>query len=775
MALYDRHETLAGVSGANPLLIPRNLAANAINRSFRYDRNTNRNPFRTIELNFQSDAERVWFQAGNVQGAYFYNSYPSFQKPYLIVSIAGRIFKIEIKGRYGNVTTLFEGNDPVLTHAWFAQGFEWLVIQNGYNPPILWDGATARRAAEDEVPVGGPMAFIHGRLVVSSADGTNQIAVGDIVYGEDQTTTSDIIRFTEIQYWAEGGAFGAPIFIGDIMGMATMPYLDTGTGQNELVILGTEGAVSLDLSKPRELWPDTQLLRISLIGGGCVSSHSLTTLNGDLFFRSAEGIRSYRNARAEFSQSWKQSPISSDVRRWIDTDAPDLLQYNSQASWNNFLFSTCRPCTEGPNNQYAGFHRFHKGFVVMDAQPESNTLRSGAPIWYGMWTGIRPICFVDGRIENAHRCFAFSYDRDGRNRLYEITQEGFDSFEGERRKMFSMYDTGALGTIERTTDFFQLKTVQGGELELSNLAESVEVELAVRPDNSPCFVDHFSHQVGCDCEDLKPSSCHSVSLPSQARIIFGGLGKKCDPSTGKEIAWVHHWQARAKFTGNVAVEGLAYRFITQDNPIACATEGGNCNRIECCPDGDSYTYSLAPEGDNDEIPDIPAPSDAPILYQSTKQFTAYCLPPNYGEPATATGVATSTISQEDADLKAIENAKDLAFTQLRCQICEGGVLVSFTVNNDSVDLSTYFTEIYENYSGRPWRMIDQETMAVYALGVFSSGGSMQITYAQATGDQTFDDETFVFTDTSATLVPVAVQIGCPNGVWGDIDEYNPIT
>jgi hypothetical protein len=754
------------------------MAANAINRDFRYDENRTRPGIHNIRLTFANEDDRIWFSGGNLQGAYFYNSYPSFLKSSIMCSIAGKIFRIEIKGEEGNVTTIFQGddiNDPVLQHAWFAQGFEWLVIQDGLNKPIIWDGTNkARRAGVDEVPTGSVMATIHGRLVVSSADGTNQIAVGDIVYGEDQTSTADIIRFTEIQYWAEGGAFGAPVYVGDITGLYAMPYLDTGTGQNELVVLGTEGAVSLDLSRPRTQWLDTQLLRISLIGGGCVSSHSLTALNGDLFFRSAEGIRSYRNARAEFQQSWKQTPISSDVRYWQDYDRPDLLQFNSQVSWNNYLLSTCSPQLEGANSLYAGFHRYHRGFVVMDAEPASSTARQGLPLWYGMHTGIRPTQFVEGRIESSHRCFAFSFDRDGTNRLYEITRSSRnDTFETQPRKIWSGYDSPSFGTIERTTSDFELKTLEGGELAVSDLRESTAIELFVRPDNSPCFFEHYSKSVGCDC---LPSECFTTTRPGQARMTFN-ISETCDPSTQKDIRKLHRWQARVRALGYLKVDTLAYRFIAEKNPTTCGVVGGTCTPITCCSDADAYTYHIAPEGDNVEIPNIPVPSDVVPVYNSIQYFTATCPPPSIGGEVTSSAAYSSTISQADADVQAKLLAQNAAISQLRCYTCQNSVLVDAVVESGaSLDLSSVFAPYYApSVAGQPWRLIDVVTMGIYASGVVDPLGTLLVFFFQSTGDVTFDPVTYIFHNTVGdTDVPITLQTACPgsNGqVWPDIPSY----
>jgi hypothetical protein len=738
---------------------------------FRYDENRNRLPIQDINLKFTNEKERIWFEGGNFQGAYFYNSYPSFLRPSIIASVAGRIFRIEISGRTGVVSTLYEGNDPTLRHAWFTQGFNWLVIQDGLAKPIIWDGSSkARRAGDGEVPVGSVMAFIHGRLVVSSADGTNQVAVGDIVYGGDATSTNDIIKFTEIGYWAEGGAFGVPVYVGDINGMQPMPYLDTGTGQNELVILGTEGAVSLDLSRPRNQWLDTQLLRISLIGGGCASTHSLCTLNGDLFFRSTEGVRSFRNARAEFSQGWKQSPISSDVRRWIDTDSPRLLEFNSQVSWNNMLLSTCSPMMERPNNRYAGYHRYHRGFVVMDAQSESTTLRDGAPVWQGLWTGIRPTQFVEGRIDESHRCFAFSYDRDGRNRLYEICKHGEDSFQGERRRMFSSYDTSAFGTIERTTSNFEAKQIHGGELELKEVNGEVDLSIHIRPDNSPCFLEHYRKTIGCDCP---PTDCFPLSQPGQARVVFS-IDKNCDPSTGLPIDRAHHWQARVKMHGYVNVQGLAYRFEVDKNDRYCGVEGGRCEQIACCSDADLYSYHLAPEGVNTEIPNIPIPSDVPegTMFQSIKSYTAYCAPPLHGVSITETASATSTISQQDADAKALEKAKLAAQSKLICVGCVPTALFRMSAADGIHPLNLQTLGAWMDYVGQKLRFIDEHTLNVYVEGLVNEEGTMEVTAVNPAGDVFYEGDSLW--NFSGTTVYAQFQSSCKeNGVlvWPDLPDY----
>ncbi len=772
---YDGLESTIGVSGDNPCVIPRNQLASQINRTNRFGINATRPGFMGLSLTFVDDTDgnnAKLFAAGNVQGAFFYNSYPSFNLTYLIVSIAGTIFKIQVIGKNGFVSVLFTGNEPVFTHAWFAQGFDWLVIQDGLNAPIVWNGVDpARRAVEGEVPTGSCMAFIHGRLCVASSDGTNQIAVGDIVYGNDATTTIDIIKFTDTIYWAEGGAFGVPVYVGNITGMYAMAYLDTGTGQNDLVVLGTEGAVSIDLSNPREQWKDLNILRISLIGGGCVSGDSMASMNGDLFFRSAEGVRSYKNARMEFASTWKQTPLSNDVMRWIESDTPKLLQFNLQVAWNNYLFSACSPMLAKANNSFAGAHRYHRGFVVLDAQSESNTSRTGSSAWYGLWTGIRPTAMIQGRIENSHRCFAFSYDCDGVNRLYEITKDApVDSIDGRPIPIRSSLDTGILGSVASAnaglSNNFELKQLSGGTIELSDLTEPITVGILVKPNNSPCFIEVDSFPVGCPCVLPDAADCGlPFSWPQALRRNFMQNPASCAPGSSEMVRRVYHFQGRVTFSGHARLDRIRFRMKAQPSvdTVECAVE---CAPIDCCPDADAF-YSVADTcGTNPTIPFITIPSDAPT-YSSTQFYFAACPPGSSGVGTNSQATAYSQVSQADADSKALALATEQALSLLRCSDCAQSTLISFVANNDTTDLSAFFAASFLSNLGQPWRIYDTSNEIVYASGLIDPEGAMAISFAIESGVTYFNVTTHVFHDTGMVDLNIVLEFGCANSFPSD--------
>lgn len=770
---FDGFEGIHGISGARYDQIPTGLCQNAFNRAFRFGRNRTRPPLVNLPLTFASQADQFLFEGGNFQGAFIYESYPTFQNSYLFASIAGTIFQIQLTGQVGAVTRFFDGNEPTFQHAWFVQGFNWMVIQDGLSLPIVWDGTNPPRRSNpgppvttggpgNEIPVGSVMAFNQGYIIVCSSDGTNQIAVSDQVYSNPSfpyPSTQALITFA---YKGPGeNPIGFPIFQGDINGLFSMPYLDTGTGQNELIVAGTDGLVSIDLSGQRDTWIDTQIIRISLVGIGCYSSHSLCSLNGDLFFRNTDGIYSYRNSRLEFQSTWNQAPISLDVRTWLDQDRPDLVQFNQQISWNNYLFSTVYPVIFPPNNPLAGFHRCFRGILVMDCEPESTVSRQGQPIWNGVWTGLRTTAMVEGRLGLQHRAFAFSYDADGVNRLYELSKTGLDdTFEGSPVPIKSFFDSANIGNEQGLTNNFLPKVVGSAELELSNLQEPVQIDISLRPDSSPCYVPITTYTAGCGCFVPPAVPCLTFSQPSYDRRVTSGLDGKCIPGTGLPLSNLRHWQARIAMTGFAEVERMRWSFKPnpdRENQAMCQTPA--CRPTLCCPYGDAFSYSIAPVGVNPNVPFIPTPSDVATSYTSTQFFTAQC--PDGTGKVMVSASATSTISQNDADAQALNLARQRAIAQLKCSTCATAVFVTFSVQNSTFDLSTFFATGYgSSYLGQQWRLIDDHTLTIYASGNIDGTGTLIVLYALTTGTDTFDPVTKIFTDSSGTLTPVSLEIGC---------------
>lgn len=601
--IYASHENLVGISGGSPYLMPSTRAANMVNRLCRGDENKTRPPFYLISIEFPDAETQSAFETGNVSGAFYYNSYPSFNSSSIIVAIAGTIYQIQLSGRIGFVSILAKGNNPRLMHTWFAQGYNYLFIQNGEQNCIVWDGINPAFRADptkQQTPIGGPMAFIWGRMAVTSADGTNQLAVSDIAYSTNLTTPSDINSYTDTAYWSGGGSFGTALFVGDIQGLAAMPYLDTGTGQNELVVLGTEGATCFDFSTLRDQWTSQQVQRICLIGMGCCSTHSLCTLNGDLLYKSPEGIRSYKNSRLEFDRGYNQTPLSYDVEKWLKQENQALLQFSNQIAWNNLLISTVMPMMAAPASAVNGYHRYHRGLIVMDCNPQSVTQNNAVPVWQGLWTGPRTTALVQGIDQGVSRSFAFSFDTDGVNRLYEFGTSGQDDIisGGNRQRIISLYDTPmAWG---QNSDTFTHKRLTGTNIEISDIREQVDLSIKYKPDNCPCFVPYKAITIGCACQTPDPKTgCQITQQPGWFRQDFGTP----DPTAVNGFEGIapifRSAQYRIKMTGSARVDRFGITMIQkeQSNKESITTGGTvattqNCLINGCCPATEEFEYVL---------------------------------------------------------------------------------------------------------------------------------------------------------------------------------------
>lgn len=780
---YDGHGPYVGVWGGDPLSVPASYAHSAINRFFREDSNRTRPQIVNLIEHFESEDDETWFRGGNGQGAFFYQGFTNQSQSRIIASIAGKIFAGNIIGRDCYWSVLFEGNSAQFCNAWFAQGFEWLFIQDGINRPIFWNGTdTPRRSdpTKNEMPVGSVMAYIHGRMAVASADNQNTIQVGDIVYGSNVTNHDDLLKFTEQTYWAEGGSFDLAANLGDIMGLYPMPWLNTGTGANELVALCTNGFTSFDFSGARETWIDNQVQKISMIGQGCVSSIGFAGLNGDVFYRRNDGIGSYRNARTEFTQTWRATPVSREVNQWLKFDRQDLLKFVPMVSWQNMVFTGISPQIEKPNNPCAGFHRYCRGMVVLDAQSQSTASRDGAAVWHGAWTGIRPWALLTGRINSNERCFAFSFDRDGRNRLYELTlRDAEDQFDYESRKQYWRYDTPAFGQAEARCSYFDLKKMTGGQIVFSDIPKAADWSVKMKPDGAPCYVLSTEGEIGCDCatiEDCGISSGAQWANQYLKAVPVDGPDA-CVPGTESLAGYFHYAQFRIEGHAPVKVEHFRVRMEIKEADEVSRCSEQNCERVSCCPDIDNFSYHIAPAGTNNDVPDIECPAIPEDIYRSTRYWTAYC-PSIPGLFKTGVGQAESTISQEDADAKALAAAQENAEQLLSfvCPECDPFVMDSFVIDGGSQDLSSFFASGgFANNALQPWRLVDIFTLALIATGHVDEDGTL-VTDNASWGYEhgTFDPDTNTYTDDGGGSTTINLQMGCNiNGsqTWPDSENY----
>ena len=385
-------------SGRNPSLLPRNQAAWAENSIFRGGYWMPRPGWKRLALlsASQSTDYTVAFSEGKFQGAGFFDDAAS-RKGLMIAQTGGYLYRIEITNAGAVVMDITPAGDPnssIIQQVWMQQAESYLVVQDGQSRPIIFDGSTTRRAEADEVPVGsGPMAY--GMLRLWVAMGRNYVA-GDVAGGP-----TGVLKFTENDYIAEGGEFSLPMSAGNITAMQFTATPNTALGQGELLIFTPDAVFSNTAPVDRDAWKNLvqPIQTITLINNGAQSQNSTALVNGDVFMRSRDGIRSVIQA-VRYFQQWGNTPLSNELSRVLPKDDPTLLKYVSAVEFDNRLLMTCQPVplTNGC---------YFTGIASLDFEPITSMGEKQPPAYDGVWTGRQVYQLVKGRFAGVERCFAF--------------------------------------------------------------------------------------------------------------------------------------------------------------------------------------------------------------------------------------------------------------------------------------------------------------------------------------------------------------------------------
>jgi hypothetical protein len=135
-------------SGISPFRLPKTQCAFAVNTTFRNDYATDRPPFSGIVLTFITPQVMAAFQGGLWQGGCTY--LPDAGQTQMICSISGRIFRVtpdDVGGAFiDEITIPGDPNSPSQPQSWLWQAERWVIINNGLNDPIFYDGISCRRS-----------------------------------------------------------------------------------------------------------------------------------------------------------------------------------------------------------------------------------------------------------------------------------------------------------------------------------------------------------------------------------------------------------------------------------------------------------------------------------------------------------------------------------------------------------------------------------------------------------------------------------------------------
>ena len=591
----------------HPSYLPEFYVSESVNRTFRGGVNRTRPSIRNIPI--FAGAEQSEFivndiQSGNFQGAYPYRAVKYNTSDGMLISVSGVIYFLKVVNNKAYAYKIIDGNDPGMMHTWFVQAEDRVYIQNGYQNAIVWDGdltipAYRLNPYNQKMPIGTVMEYAFGRVFVS--DRFNQIYASDIIFGNGFTDTTNTENFTEITYWAEGGAFATPAMMGNITGMKVMPQIGANLrGQGELVILTTNGAFSMDVSIPRTEWNTSNIQRISLLGRGCTSPY-VGLANSELWFRSHDGWAFYSNSQSEFARYFSLRKLSREVNKWVQNDTPWLKQFASTMFFDNYLISTVAPQTTRTVG-VEGLNRYHRGMVVLDLD-QSSSPSPDAQLsfrWNGIWTGFRPTQLLSALIENQKRGFGFSFDKDNKNRLYEFTVDYKDDFgpDGNRR-IDSFFTTGRYDFNKSgLTNKFVRKKITGGEMWMSEISGQVDSSVDFRADSNPCWSEiKVPTEYGCDpCSPVVNGCVPQKGGSRYKRYKFNTPDpSECNDISGIPAVEGSEFQIKINLTGTATVDRvrlMANIKNNEDSPIGdCPEENQECEPFLCCQEK-YWEYSI---------------------------------------------------------------------------------------------------------------------------------------------------------------------------------------
>lgn len=396
--VYDGFSSVLGGcdAGKLPGLIRPDQYWNGVNITGRGGAPETRPPYKWRDLSWALPDDETRFLTGNPQGIATYQTGGSC---YLIVSSGGRIFQIDPVNAFASKDiTPDQGNSTQLPKAYMSQWADYFIIQDGQSRPIYISNTSVTRdnRAQYGIPVGTAMAYGWGRGWVASG---NQFCAGDIDGGVlPDGTPGAVINFSEGTFLTEGGAFKLPANMGNINGMAFIPLQDTATGQGQLLIGADFGVGSVNGGIPRDQWKSTQIQQVAMLDVGWASQSGNILLNGDIFFRAYDGIRSYRMARAQQGINGN-TPQSQEVYPYVSTDAQNLLQFCSGVNFDGRLLTTTAPV-------WRGNYCYWQGLVALDSYPSSSLWQNAPPVWEGVWTGLNIVQICTGVFNKVPRCFA---------------------------------------------------------------------------------------------------------------------------------------------------------------------------------------------------------------------------------------------------------------------------------------------------------------------------------------------------------------------------------
>jgi hypothetical protein len=470
----------------------------------------------------------------------------------------------------GAVLTFWDVNPASRTQAWLWQAEKWLIVNDGQSVPIFFDGATSRRSvlvgANPELGIARMGTYWMGRVWQAGPDGRTFLA-GDAVGGASGTAALQfrdaVLHVTENLYLASNKVFYVPGAVGDITAIRGVPTLDSSLGQGPVQILTPQVVFSCNAPTLTADWATVTnpILTVSQVESGGLSQYSTVLANGDVMYRSRDGVRSLILGRREFA-TWGNVPLSREVSAVLDKDDPALLAYSTAVVFDNRLLMSVSPV-------FTQHGVLHRGWVALNFDLISS-LRGKAPSsWDGVETGIEVLQFVKGTFDGVERCFAFVLYRSEEVQLWEILPSATDIIDDTNAPILWSLETPAMFRDDDPRRLI-IKRIEDGELWVQDVIGRVDVTVKYRRDLYPCWEKWTTFAICAErpsCVQDPLTGCIDISnSPPQTRIMlgFGKPSGACDPISDMPLTDGNWFQFRLELMGHCRI--LSVNFMASIVP-----------------------------------------------------------------------------------------------------------------------------------------------------------------------------------------------------------------
>jgi hypothetical protein len=472
--------------------------------------------------------------------------------------------------------SFFDPNPSTRTQAWMWQSEKWMVINDGQSLPMFFDGTGTRRSlglGGNELPPGRMGAYGLGQSWQSLPDGRTFLMsdeVGDTSSGTAANDFRDaVLKTTQAQLI---GNFTVPGNIGKIQAMAFTAILDGSLGQGPLAVVTPDVVFSCLAPMTKAILATvptgTPILTESQISNGGLGDWSTILVNGDMIYRSEDGIRSLILGRREFA-TWGNVPISREVNLYLNPDRKDLLNYSSAVYFANRTIMTFSPV-------FTDHGVYHRGLIALDGDIISSLRGKLPPVYDGAWTGLQVLKLVVGRFSGVERCFAFTLNFEEQIELWELLPDQVaanDNVDDDgAAQIIWQFETPKFFKPKKSTER-QFSRLKGGEIYWKDLIGTAHIQVYYRPDDYPCWTlwhewDECAPENNCQPDPV--TGCLPMNNNQPQYFPRRGLPepdpKVCNQATKMAMREGFTFQMRVVIQGHLKIMGGWVYGETIDQP-----------------------------------------------------------------------------------------------------------------------------------------------------------------------------------------------------------------